>query len=115
MQLITIDEILVGDEIIISGNSKLKYLKVLKKPVLKRNNGWRRDFSDGILKWEHDAPVYSSIRCTTRQDTIEYKTRTGSKASYKEYVYEPDISKHNVRININLYGRDILLVKREQN
>ena len=112
MQLITIDEILVGDEIVISGNSNLKYLKVLKKPVFKGNNSWRKDFE--TLSWKKDAPTYSSIRCTTRQDTIEYQTRTGAKANYKEYVYEPDISKHNIRINVDLNGRDILLIRREQ-
>lgn len=32
-KLINIEELSIGDEIIISANSNLKYMKVLKKPV----------------------------------------------------------------------------------
>lgn len=115
MQLITIEQIEVGDEIVISTNAKLKYLKVLNKPVLKRNNGWRRHINpDGTIEHRYDAPVYSSVRCTTRQESYVFKSVWGKDIKRNYFVYEPDINKHNVRINVDLRGRDILLIRREQ-
>lgn len=115
MQLINIEDIQVGDELIISGNAKLKYLKVLKKPVIKHNNGWRQVFNpDGTLEYKFDAPVYSSVRCTMRQESYSFKSHWGKDVVKKYYVYEPDVSKHNVKINVDLYGKDIILAYREE-
>lgn len=116
MQLINIEDIQVGDEIIISGNSKLKYLKVLRAPVWKNNNGcWGfTTNSEGVRIYQGNIPVYKSLRCSTRQDTKKYKTLTGTEYEHKEYIYEPDVSKHNVKINVDLYGKDIILAYREE-
>lgn len=114
MRKIEIEELQVGDEIIISGNSKLKYLKVLKVPVVKSNNGWKKYIDEnGELKYRKDAPVYSSVRCSTRQDSIPMYSKWRNNYVMKEFVYEPDIEKHNVRHNFCLSNRDIILVKRE--
>jgi hypothetical protein len=116
-RLITINEILEGDEIIISAASKLKYLKVLTCPRIKDYNGWRRiiDPITNLMSWDTNGIRYKSFRCTVRQDTFSYLTQKGKEEYYKKYVFEPDVSKHNVRISINLGGRDIYLVKRSEN
>lgn len=117
MKLIQLSEILQGDEIIISGNSKLKYLKVLSTPTLGNidlyqsvvdettNSGWN---------WKVIGKKYKAVRCSIRQDEIPYKNRHQIERIYKKYVFETDISKHNKRISVDLNNRDIYLVKREE-
>ncbi len=114
--LINIKDLQIGDEIILGSNSNLKYLKVLSSPTIKHYKGWHR-IIDPITKqlyWDNTGICYKSFRCSIRQDTIPYKLKNGKDANYKKYVFEPDISKHNKRISIDLGGRDIYLVKREQ-
>lgn len=115
--LINIEDLKIGDEIILGSNSNLKYLKVLSSPTIRDYKGWQR-IIDPITKqliWNRGGAVrYKSFRCSIRQDTIPYKLQSGKDATFNKYVFEPDISKHNKRISIELGGRDIYLVKREQ-
>jgi hypothetical protein len=88
-RLVTIEELKVGDEIIISANSELKYLKVLRLPIKKGSTtvkvSLRRDVGgNGIYTW-------------------------------KDRRFEQDISLHNDVMYQDLYGRHIFLVKRENN
>ena len=46
MRLVKIEELLEGDEIIISANSKLKYLKVLSTPVLGNRDLWEMKYDE---------------------------------------------------------------------
>jgi len=117
MKLVKIEELSPGDEIIISGNSNLKYLKVLSKPTLGNrdlcqlvidettNSGWN---------WKVVGKKYKAVRCSIRQDEISYRNRSGFNRIYKKYVFETDVSKHNKRISVDLNSRDIYLVKREE-
>lgn len=100
-KLVTVEELLEGDEIIISGHSKLKYMKVLKTPTISKTKKC----------WLTKSPLYSSVRCSIRQDDV--KNRYNELFFYKEYQFEQDISKHNHKINIDLNNRHIFLVKRE--
>lgn len=114
--LINIEDLQIGDEIILGSNSNLKYLKVLTPPRIKDNKGWKR-IIDPITKqlyWDNIGIRYKSFRCSIRQDTVAYKTKSGRDAEYKKYVFEPDISKHNKRISVDLGNRDLYLVKREE-
>jgi hypothetical protein len=114
--LINIEDIQVGDEIIISAASRLKYLKVLTPPRIRDYKGWKRtiDPVTKLVSWDRNGLRYKSFRCTVRQDTFSYLTQKGKEEYYKKYVFEPDVAKHNVRISINLGSRDIYLVFRPE-
>lgn len=103
-KLIEINELEVGDEIIISGNSNLKYMKVLIKP----------EISATKTHWRTKLPMYKSVRASLRQDEVLEKNWNGVEYSVKRYIFEQDISKHNKKISIDLSDRDIFLVKRKQ-
>ena len=101
-KLIKIEDLLERDEIIISQHSDLKYMKVLKTPTISKTKKC----------WLTKSPLYSSVRCSIRQDDV--KNRYNELFFYKDYIFEQDISKHNHKINIDLNNRDIFLVKREE-
>jgi hypothetical protein len=87
-KLITnLDEIEIGDEIIISAYSDLKYLKVLRLPSKKGG--------------------------TTFKVSLRRDIRTNGTWKWKVRTFEQDVTKHNNIMYQNLYGRDIFLVKRE--
>ena len=96
-KLVKVKELLEGDEIIISSYSNLKYLKVLKTPIINNKKCWLTGL-----------PLYSAVRCSIRQDIV-----STAYSFKKEYVFEQDISKHNHKISIDLNNRDIFLIKRE--
>ncbi len=88
-RLIRVSEVEVGDEIIISANSDLKYLKVLRLPSKK----------DG-----------ATFKVSLRRDIRGNGTWT-----WKSRIFEQDVTKHNDAMYQYLGGRDIFLVKRENN
>ena len=96
LKLIKVSELEVGDEIIISSYSNLKYLKVIKLPKLKTN------------RW---GDYYTNVKCSIKQDY--YVTRWGRQRSIN--IFEQDVTKHNSTVYQNLNNRDIFLVKRENN
>jgi len=100
-RLVKIEELQEGDEIIISGHSKLKYMKVLKTPTISKTKKY----------WMTGLPLHTAVRCSIRQDNV--KSPRHENYFYKDYVFEQDITKHNHKISIDLEGRDIFLVKRE--
>lgn len=116
MRKINIEELEIGDEIIIGSGPKLKYLKVLKKPVFRGNTAWKDEIDPITLirKWNQTAPKYSTVRCSISQIKVHFKYASGIDRSYNKYEFEMDCSKHNHKINIDLNCRDIFLVKREQ-
>ena len=100
-KLVTVGKLLEGDEIIISGNSNLKYMKVLKTPTISKTKKC----------WKTGLPLHTAIRCSIRQDNIQSPYRKN--CFYKEYVFEQDITKHNHKISIDINNRHIFLIKRE--
>ena len=96
LKLIEIGELEVGDEIIISSYSNLKYLKVLKLPILKTNS------------WGN---YYTNVKCSIKQE--HHISKWGKQTNVN--FFETDTSKHNSIIYQNLNNRHILLVKRENN
>lgn len=99
--LVEIKDLQIGDEVVISSYSNLKYLKILTLPILKTKDNWNKTSK---------ITYYSSCRCSTRNDI---KTYFNSSRTYSNYTYEPNISLHNDKISVNFNGRDIMLVKRE--
>ena len=95
LKLIKVDELEIGDEIIISSYSKLKYLKVIKLPKLKTGS-WK-DYYTNVK--------YSLSKKRMKNGNFEWNVS----------IFETDVTKHNSIIYQNLNNRDILLVKRENN
>lgn len=87
---------------------------MLKTPVISDKKLWDRvQLSDGTFDWQQTKLKYKSVRCSTLQKQTPYKTKSGKDAIYKSYEFEEDVTKHNIKISIDLNGRDIYLVKRE--
>jgi hypothetical protein len=104
-KLIEIQDLQVGDEIMISCQSFFKYLKVLTPPALSKTR----------VHWNTNQPMYGNIRCTTRQDyiTTTYTGYNGRSYTRTEKKWIPTAEDHNMRISQDLSGRQIWLVKRE--
>ncbi len=105
--LIKIEDLRVGDEILISCQSHMKYLKVLDQPRL----------STTKTHWSTGAPLHKAVRCSTRQE-VTTSTYTGYNnqvytRTYKEWKVTAE--DHNIKISQDLTGRQIWLVKRENN
>ena len=96
LKLIKVDELEIGDEIIISSYSNLKYLKVIKLPKLKTNR-WR--------------DYYTNVKCSIKQE--HRVSKLGKNININ--IFEQDVTQHNSVIYQDLNNRDILLVKRENN
>lgn len=117
---VEIKDLQEGDEIIVASGSNLKYLKMLKNPALSDKKGWMKSVdNEGYLEWDNNAAKYKSLLCSTRVGEVTYKYRGWQGApdrfeTYKEYIFEPDIEKHNKRVSIDLNNKDILLVKRKE-
>jgi hypothetical protein len=104
-QLIEIQDLQVGDEIMISCQSFFKYLKVLTPPALSKTR----------VHWSTKQPLYSNVRCTTRQDIItsNFTGYNGQTYTRTEKKWIPSAEDHNMTISQDLSGRQIWLVKRE--
>ena len=95
LKLIKVGELEIGDEIIISSYSNLKYLKVIKLPKLKTNS-WR--------------DYYTNAKCS-----LSKKRMKNGNFEWNVFIFETDVTKHNSIIYQDLNNRHILLVKRENN
>lgn len=88
--LIKISDIEVGDVILISNHSQFKILKVLSLPK------------------KQDSSTYRCSQCIQHRNFGSHMQYT-----YKAHVMEEDTSKHNDKLSVNLYGRAIWLIKKE--
>ena len=95
LKLIKVNELEIGDEIIISSYSNLKYLKVVKLPKLKTS------------RW---GDYYTNVKCS-----LSKKSMKNGNFEWNVLIFEQDVTKHNSIVYQNLNNRDILLVKRENN
>lgn len=105
-KLIELEDLQVGDEIMISCQSYFKYLRVLTPPTLSKTK----------THWNSKKPMHSNFRCTTRQDeviTYSYTDSSGNVHNRIEKKWIPTPDEHNVRVSQDLNGRQIWLVKRE--
>ena len=118
-KLVKVEELQEGDEIIVASGSTLKYLKLLKTPVLSDKKGWGHEIDDqGYAIYNRNSPWYKSVSCSTCIEEKIYKYKGyGNNASdrfitRKNYVFETDVSRHNKKVSFNLNHKDILLVKK---
>lgn len=87
-RLVKTDELQVGDEIIISCHSGLKYLRIVQIPRNKDS---------------------SRFKCSIKQ-----LQRTSGSFNWTVNQFEQDVTQHNHVLYQDLYRRDIFLVKREE-
>lgn len=113
-RLINPRQILQGDEIVVAGN-QLRYFKVLADPKEGKRElyAYLADGNNDFGWQKTGKKALSSFRCTTSQERVEYKTRNGGTSYYTKNIFEMDSSKHNVKVSINLEGKDVLLIKRK--
>lgn len=104
--MIELEDLRIGDEILISCQSHMKYLRVLDQPRI----------SPTKKHWNTGAPLYKSVRCSTRQEVITTTQIWNGKPytrTSKQWKITPE--DHNIKISQDLSGRPIWLVKRENN
>jgi hypothetical protein len=103
-KLITIEDLEIGDEIMISCQAYFKYLKVLSKPMISKTK----------VHWNTKQPLYSNVRCSTRQDVVTTNHTWGGKSytrTQKTWIVTPE--GHNITVSQDLNHRQVWLVKRE--
>ena len=105
-KLIEIQDLQVGDEIMISCQSYFKYLRVLTPPTMSKTK----------TNWQTKKPSYANFRCTTRQEEVlkySYTNAQGQVINRMDKEWIPTPEDHNLRVSQDLNGRQIWLVKRE--
>ena len=103
-KLIDIKDLEIGDEIIITCQSHMKYLKVLAKPKIGKR-----------IHWSTKQPLYSGVRCSTNL-TVTQTTHTGYAGkqwtqTHKEWGVKSE--DHNFVKSFDLEYRQLWLVKRD--
>lgn len=102
MEIINIEDLEVGDEILISCQAYFKYLKVLVKPAL----GTR-------THWNTGKPLYKSVKVSTRRDSVSRSyVRNGQTYTYNEHKWVVTPDDHNFIQHIDLAYRQLLLIKK---
>ena len=106
---IKVEDLKVGDHIIVSAGSRLRTLIVLKQPVLKNT-------SKGGYKW------YSAVRCSEKvietphtYNRWDAKLHVGVPYTYMKKDRQKTFDNHNKRVSIDLSYKDIYLVERKTN
>jgi glutathione peroxidase-family protein len=103
-KLITLEELEVGDEILVSCQSHFKYLKVLAPPTLSKTK----------VHWNTKQPLYTNVRCSTRQDVVTNTyTWNGNSYTRTTKVWRVTPEDHNMKISQDLNERQIWLIKKE--
>lgn len=97
-QLIKIDDLEIGDEILVPSGSDFRWFKVLALPKLNKIGN-----------------RMSSIRCSAKVDMIpttkyDYKLRQRMPSTKKRYVCTGE--EHNIRVSVQLNWKSIWLISR---
>lgn len=94
MREVKIEELEVGDEILISCQSYFKFLRVLVKPTIsKKINPWTKN------------PIYKGVKCSSKKSIIPY-------SGYDMVKWEITPEDHNFTQYVYLQGRNMLLLNR---
>jgi len=105
MELIELKDLEAGDEILISCQSYFKYLRILRKPAV-----------GAKTHWSTGAPLYKSVKCSTRRET-KTVTWTNHRGNFtreeKTWGFGPE--DHNYEHYVDLGYRQIILVKKNNN
>ena len=105
MKVVKVEDLNVGDNIIISSNTKLKFMTVLKKPTIGKPSRWRPN----DVNWK-------SVKCSIKVKitVLTYGSGTYTRTrNLKEYV--PTFEDHDVNMYANLNYKNILLIEKDDN
>jgi hypothetical protein len=105
MKLIEIEDLEVGDEIIISCQSYFKYLRILRKPAIGTKT-----------HWVSGKPLYKSVKCSTRREekNVTYTRYNGQSYTRTEKTWGFGPDNHNYEHYVDLSYRQIILVKKNE-
>ncbi len=102
-KLIELEDLQIGDEIVISCQSHFKYLRVLSQPQ-----------ENGNTHYYTKKPLYKSVRCSTKRIDKQHTYTNARGISYtrteKHWDFTPD--DHNVKLSLDLNYKQILLINR---
>ena len=105
MKIIKVEDLQLGDEIVIASGSKLKTLIVVKKPEV------RATYSNG--------DYYKAVRCTSKaiitefpRKRYDYTTKAHIDYTHKVKNWVHSFEDHNMRISVDMNYKDIWLIKR---
>lgn len=107
--VINIEDVQIGDEILIACQSHFKWIKILQKPVLGKPHSWR----PGIDR-------YKSVKCTSNRKATEHYRKDYRNPSNTQgilyYKYEWIVSgeNHNWKYYQNLNDKQLWLLKRDE-
>ena len=108
MMEILLEDVRKGDELLISINSKLMYIRVLENPRLSKK---RKD-------WRTDDFMYINVKCSLNVEnkSFQYTPRWGGglPRTYQYAWYNLTPNDHNTTKKINLNGRQLWLVKKHE-
>ena len=103
MELVKVEDLNVGDEILISCQSYFKYLRVLRKPMLSKKKHYRTG-----------APIYKQVKCSGRRETKPcFYVYNGVSRSYDSTTWEFGPEDHNFDQYVNLNKRQIILANKK--
>jgi len=96
MKLVEIEELEVGDEILISCQSYFKYLRILSKPSFNKHG------------------YYKAVKCSSNRTTTtrQWTRYNGSISSYNVHEWQFGPDNHNTIQYLYLTGRQLLLINR---
>ncbi len=100
---ITVDQIEIGDEILIGYQGNIRLVKVLRKPKLSKKPDWR------------NRTVYSKTKCIMyyKQVTYTYNTSQGRTHTYIKEVSDLSKLNNNREILVDFNHRSLYLIHRE--
>ena len=101
LQEVKIEDLEAGDEIMISCQSYFKYLILLRTPQTGKK-----------LHWKTQGPLYKSVKCSTRVDSVVHTYNTRKWTENKYILTGKD---HNKEVYVNLSYRQVLLIKKNSN
>lgn len=101
---IKVEDLKVGDEILVPSSSKLKYMKVVNPPRQSTRTMW-----NDPTKFR-----YKAVKLSCRQVEVKYTVNRGPGNVYDYYrtVYEFTPDNHNKTQYLDLNNKDIWLIKR---
>jgi len=101
MKVVKVEDLNVGDRIIISSNTKLKFMVVMKSPMLGKPKSWRPN-----------NPNWKSVKCSIKTK-ITVLMYGAYKKNLKEYV--PTFENHDEHCYANLNYKNIILIEEGDN
>ena len=101
MEIVKVEDLMVGDEIVIPHMSKFLYLKVMTQPK-KRTKA---------LRWGGGNDGYKAVKCSCKVNSKTHVWANGYKTT--EHEYEFTGLEHNGTKYVDLNYKSIMLIKRE--